>query len=250
MRLRQFERVIFQQNNDNYNILVHLLFLFLSVDSVSTCVVRQAVASCHAVCPAWTDQWPSALHHQYKQSGQGPWGSFWMVSWQWNRRSQGWRPAASTSYVDWSIVRHSVGQELTAHLVHAFVLSRLDYGNSVLAGLLKSTIAPLQSVQYAAARLILGLQSRDHVTTALRQLHWLPGHQRIQHKLCTMWYFAYTVSASADNPTRPGRTSVGERAFSDLGPLAWNALSLTLRDIADRTRFRKLLKTHLSDSRP
>jgi len=27
---------------------------------------------------------------------------------------------------------HSVGQELTAQLVHVFVLSRLDYGNSVL----------------------------------------------------------------------------------------------------------------------
>ena len=31
-------------------------------------------------------------------------------------------------------VRQSVGQELTAQLVHTFVLSRLDYGNSVLAG--------------------------------------------------------------------------------------------------------------------
>jgi len=109
----------------------------------------------------------------------------------------------------------SVGQELTAHPVHAFVLSRLDYGNSVLACLSKSTIAPLQRIGNAAMRVILGLQSRNHVTLALRQLHWLPVYQRIQHKLCTMMcrvhcgmcpeYLANTVSASANNPTRHGQ---------------------------------------------
>ena len=40
-------------------------------------------------------------------------------------------------------VRHSAGQELTTQLVHAFVLSRHDYGNSAMAGLPKSTILPL-----------------------------------------------------------------------------------------------------------
>ena len=44
------------------------------------------------------------------------------------------------------------------------------------------------------------------------------------------------------------RTSMGERGFSYSGPRAWNALPSTLRDISDRARFRKLLKTHLFDS--
>jgi hypothetical protein len=35
-------------------------------------------------------------------------------------------------------IRRPVGQELVAQLVHSFVLSRLDYGNSVLVGLSKS----------------------------------------------------------------------------------------------------------------
>ena len=43
--------------------------------------------------------------------------------------------ARVTSSCFYQHVRHSVGQQLTAQLVHAFVLSRLDYGNSVLAGL-------------------------------------------------------------------------------------------------------------------
>jgi Reverse transcriptase (RNA-dependent DNA polymerase) len=71
-------------------------------------------------------------------------------------------------------IRRPIGQELVAQLVHLFVLSRLDYRNSILAGLPKSAIMPLQRVQNAAARLILDLRMNEHVTPALRQLHWLP----------------------------------------------------------------------------
>ena len=46
-----------------------------------------------------------------------------------------------------------LGPEATATLISAFVLSRLDYCNAVLAGLPKVTIAPLQRAQNAAARL-------------------------------------------------------------------------------------------------
>ena len=58
-------------------------------------------------------------------------------------------------------------------LVSAFVLSRLDYCNAVLAGLPKSTTAPLQRAQNAAARLVTGIGLRDRVTPTLHQLHWL-----------------------------------------------------------------------------
>ena len=43
----------------------------------------------------------------------------------------------------------------------------MDYCNAVLAGLPWSTVAPLQRVQNAAARLVLGLSPRDHVSSAL-----------------------------------------------------------------------------------
>ena len=54
-------------------------------------------------------------------------------------------------------LRNCVSQSLMAQLVTSLVISRLDSCNSALAGLPISTIAPLQRVQNAAARLVLGL---------------------------------------------------------------------------------------------
>ena len=42
-------------------------------------------------------------------------------------------------------------------LVHALVLSRIDYANSLLFGLPQSLLVKLQRVQNAAARLIVGV---------------------------------------------------------------------------------------------
>ena len=83
-----------------------------------------------------------------------------------------------------------VGQEVAAQLVSAFILSRLDYCNSVLAGLPRCTNEPLQRVLNAAARLVLNLRPRDHVTPALQQLHWLPIDYTVQDHLQTVSYNA------------------------------------------------------------
>jgi len=57
-------------------------------------------------------------------------------------------------------IRRRVGTEVTIRLVLAVVMSRVDYCNSTLAaGLSQSTLAPLQRVQNAAARLH-GLRAR------------------------------------------------------------------------------------------
>jgi len=87
-------------------------------------------------------------------------------------------------------IRRPVRQELVAQMVRSFVLLMLDYGNSVLAGLQKSAITPLQRVQSVAARLILNLRiddsKRARDTAALKQLHWLPVDHLVGFKLCTM----------------------------------------------------------------
>jgi len=92
-------------------------------------------------------------------------------------------------------VRHQLGQVITARLVSAFVLSRLDYCNALLAELPASTLTPLQRVMNAAARLVCHLSSRDHKTPALHSLHWLPIKQRIQFKLCLLVHLAINGKA-------------------------------------------------------
>jgi len=76
---------------------------------------------------------------------------------------------------------------------------------------------PFQRVQNAAAQLILDLRMNEHVTPALRQLHWLPVDRRVDFKLCTMMHSNHTsqyptyssdmVRAVAVNQMRSGLRS-------------------------------------------
>ena len=63
-------------------------------------------------------------------------------------------------------IRRRVGAEVTTQRVLAFITSRLDYCNSVLAGVPHSTLEPLQRVQNAAVRLFQ-LGKREHVSLGL-----------------------------------------------------------------------------------
>jgi len=149
-------------------------------------------------------------------------------------------------------IRRILGRQITTSLVNTFVLSRLDYCNAVLAGLPKSTIAPLQHVQNAAARLICGLGPRDHVTPALYELHWLPVEQRVTFKLCVLMHLIHTGrspsylsdlvtltssiasrsrlrSGSSQRYEQPStRLKLGERSFAFEGPAAWISLPTSL----------------------
>ena len=69
--------------------------------------------------------------------------------------------------VSWSKLYHLcrlVSQSAMKQLVTSFVLQRIDYCNSLLVNLPESTMASLQRVQNDAARLILGLDQRVHIT--------------------------------------------------------------------------------------
>ena len=83
-------------------------------------------------------------------------------------------------------LRRQLGRDVMERLVSALVRSRLDYCNAVLTGLPASTLAPLQRVLHAAARVVMDLRPRDHLSPALRDLHWLPIKQRIEFKLCLL----------------------------------------------------------------
>ncbi len=151
-----------------------------------------------------------------------------------------------------SKIRDHLSRDLTSRLCTSFVLSRLDYCNSLLAGLPKCSLRPLQLAQNMAARLIVRARKSCHITPFLQELDWLPINERIEEKilkitfksqngLCPSYlsdllskkvYSRSLRSAdghSLETPLFKLRT-VGDRSFSSVGPRLWNNLPLSLRD--------------------
>ena len=80
-------------------------------------------------------------------------------------------------------------------------MSRLDYCNVPLIGKSAAALRGLQVAQNYAARVIAGLGIRDHITAALRELHFLPVHQHIKYKVLTMVYKALYSDGRAGLPS-------------------------------------------------
>ncbi len=160
-------------------------------------------------------------------------------------------------------------------LVHAFVLSHIDYGNALLVGLPATRLANLQRVQNSAARLIMGVSRCESITPVLRSLHWLPVCQRIEFNIAVQVFRClvglapqyHSALISLRDAGRESRSSFqlllfsprshmksfGNRAFLVTSPRIWNSLPPDLRSIAlfpysplfSLTQFRCKLKTFL-----
>ena len=92
-------------------------------------------------------------------------------------------------------VKKCLNERCLRVLVQALVISRIDYCNSILAGLPAVTIHPLTTVLHAAARIIKDIPHRDHITPAMRNLHWLPIPARVTFKLCSLMYNIFSHRA-------------------------------------------------------
>ena len=88
-------------------------------------------------------------------------------------------------------VRRSLDAESMKTLVHAFVTSRVDYGNIILVvGAPKSVTNKLQRVLNAAARIVTRTRKYDQGLSHLlhTELHWLDVPERVLYKLALMIY--------------------------------------------------------------
>ncbi len=156
----------------------------------------------------------------------------------------------------------------TERLVHAFVTSRLDCCNSLLYGMPSSEIAKLQRVQNSAARLVTRSKKYEHISPILRNLHWLPIHQRINYKIALLTFKAIhgmspTYISELITEYKPGRVLrsssapllchpripktnfYGGRSFAVAAPTVWNNLPADIRASTTLSHFKKTLKTHL-----
>ena len=131
-------------------------------------------------------------------------------------------------------------------IIHAFVVSKLDYCNSLLYGLPSFFIRKLQHVQNSATCLVNQCPRFCHITPVLRDLHWLPISFRIEFKIMFITYKVLYDRApiyiqellQLYSPSRNLRSSnrnlfvkpyfnlnlYGKQAFSVAAPELWNNL--------------------------
>ena len=137
-------------------------------------------------------------------------------------------------------------------LVTSPILSRLDYGSATLVGVPAYLIDRLQSILHAAARLdglVNGSHKYYHVSSLLRDLHWLRVPERIMYRLAVLVFRSRNHTAPeyvtrdlhwvADDDSRRRLRSatthqlmvprtrlrtVGDRAFGTAGARVWNDL--------------------------
>ena len=91
----------------------------------------------------------------------------------------------------------------TNTLLSAFVLSKLNYCNSLLCGSSQIILDKLQRVQYSAARLVMKSRKCGHVQSLLRCVHWLPVHSRIDYKISTLCFNIFTNSSNIFTNSSP-----------------------------------------------
>ena len=169
-------------------------------------------------------------------------------------------------YLNWiKKVRPYLSQDAAKSIVHALVISRIDYCNAVLVNLPDCVIAKLQGLMNAAARVITGTPRRASITPVLKSLHWLPVRARIDFRVLSLTYKAlhdqtpvYLKTAiRSHDPTidlrsansnllcvPKVRTKYGERSFSYAAPTLWNSLPLDVKNSFTFYCFKKSLKTH------
>ena len=164
-------------------------------------------------------------------------------------------------------IRKYLTAETTKTIVHATIISRIDYCNSLYINLPDSYIDPLEKVLREAARLVTLTARRSSITSVMCSLHWLPVKFRIKCKVLLLVFKALHGLAppyirEMITPYTPSRrlrstekgllveprfrlTTVGLRSFQVAAPREWNTLPFSLRNATSVTTFKKDLKTHL-----
>ncbi len=148
-----------------------------------------------------------------------------------------------------SKIKPFLSQKNLEKVIHAFIISRLDYCNSLYYGAQNKVLDRLQMVQNASARMLTGTRKFDHITPVLRSLHWLPVSFRIKFKIVLFVFTSLHGLAppyiadliQEQKPTRSLRSqsqklllvpcskmkSRGDRAFAVAAPKLWNILGIS-----------------------
>ena len=149
-------------------------------------------------------------------------------------------------------IRPYLDTKLVQLIVQALVLSNIDYCNSLLAGSSQYQLDKLQCIQNMGCQVICNIRKHDHVSPAIKHLHWLKIPERITYKLCLLVYKCQNNLAlkylSDLLPSNPSSKDLGSSqsdniyvpcfkksqckhsSFSSAGPRAWNSLHTVIKN--------------------
>ena len=85
-------------------------------------------------------------------------------------------------------VRRSLSRHALLTLVCALIVSKVDYCNSVVAGISGQLQDWLKYVLNAAAPLVFSSRRSERITPLLHELHWLRVPERVTFWLCVLAY--------------------------------------------------------------
>ena len=94
-------------------------------------------------------------------------------------------------------IRRFLTSTATATHVSAFVLTRIDYCNSLLFGSTHDVTSHLQRIQNYAARVILRLPMSSSITIHLKSLHLLPVKVRSTYQIACLCYHCHSITAQS-----------------------------------------------------
>jgi len=161
--------------------------------------------------------------------------------------------------------------EAAKAVVNSFVVSRIDYCNSLLAGAPQYQLDRLQAIMNTAARLIYSVGKFDRIQHLISdRLHWLSVHKRVQFKLCLLlaykavhglaphyladmcrpvssvdarWSLQFTACVDLVIPRTA--TKFGACSFAVAAPSEWNRLPQHIRSKQSVNCFKVVLKSYL-----
>ena len=167
-------------------------------------------------------------------------------------------------------IRRFLTSTATATLASAFVLSRIDYCNSLLFGSAHDVTFHLLRKQNYAARVILRLPMSSSITIHINSLHWLPVKVRSTYKIACLCYHCHSSTAPSyvtDMPHRKplhtrnthsssytmpllnrpahSKATLGDRSFSFTSSSVWNSIPNDVRCAPSLSSFKSPLKTYL-----
>ena len=145
----------------------------------------------------------------------------------------------------------------------------MGHANSLLSGLPDCTLGKPQVAQNSAALIVSRTCRKQHKTSVLEQVHWLPVRQHIAYKIFLLSYQSLNSvcvpqylkdmlglnqrcqlrsNSSMVRLTAPKTKKImGDRSFAAWAPRLWNSLSVGLRNSDSHCdiEFKKSVKTLL-----